>query len=111
MIYSFQFTPAKFSYLISTYKQLHLQLANCEVRHEGQQVVAGDLSRELAVHLFLFIASHSAENYLVSLYLNPLALRLSLESIVCFSHIFENNFWIKQKFKKNLRGGLLFAFW
>ena len=35
---------------------------------------------------------------------NPLALRLSLESIVCFSHIFENNFWTKRKFKKNLRG-------
>ena len=34
---------------------------------------------------------------------NPLALRLSLESIVCFSHIFKNNFWIKRKFKKTLR--------
>ena len=33
---------------------------------------------------------------------NPLILRVSLESDVCYSHTFENNFGIKQKFTKYL---------
>ena len=34
---------------------------------------------------------------------NPFTLRVSLESVVCYSHTFENIFWIKQKFTKYLK--------
>ena len=34
--------------------------------------------------------------------LNPFTLRVSLESIVCYFHTFENNLGIKQKFLKYL---------
>ena len=36
-------------------------------------------------------------------YINPFTLRVPLESIVCYSHTFEDNFGIKQKFTKYLK--------
>ena len=36
--------------------------------------------------------------------LNPFTLRVSLESIVCYFHTFENNLGIKEKFSKYLKG-------
>ena len=35
--------------------------------------------------------------------LNLFTLRVSLESVVCYSHTFENNFGMKQKFTKYLK--------
>ena len=35
--------------------------------------------------------------------INPFTLRVSLESIVCYFHTFENNFGIKEKFSKYLK--------
>ena len=35
--------------------------------------------------------------------INPFTLRVSQESVVCYSHTFENIFWIKQKFTKDLK--------
>ena len=37
------------------------------------------------------------------LVLNPFRLRVTLESVVCYSHTFENNLGIKQKFTKYLK--------
>ena len=39
-----------------------------------------------------------------TIYINPFTLRAPLESNVCYSHTFENNFGIKQKFPKYLKG-------
>ena len=36
-------------------------------------------------------------------WVNPFTLRVPLESIVCYSHTFENNLKIKQKFTKCLK--------
>ena len=36
-------------------------------------------------------------------YINPFIFRVPLESIVCYSHIFENNLEIKRKFTKYLK--------
>ena len=37
------------------------------------------------------------------LYINTFTLRVPLESIVCYSHIYANNFGIKQKVTKYLK--------
>ena len=42
---------------------------------------------------------------------NPFTLRVSLKSVVCYSHIFENISWIKQKNHKIFEGEFLFCLW
>ena len=34
---------------------------------------------------------------------NPFTLRVTLQSVFCYSHTFENNFWIERKFTKHLK--------
>ena len=55
----------------------------------------------ISLSIFVWLKDFVAISF--SYCFKPLALRLSLKSIVCFYHIFFNNLWIKRKFKKNLR--------
>ena len=55
----------------------------------------------------MFSAYHRLKGYLS---FNPFALRVPPESIVCYSHTFENNFGMKEKFEKYLKESCCLVF-
>ena len=50
-----------------------------------------------------YIAYSMGDSHPRAMCLNPFTLRVPLESIVCYSHTFENNFGIRYKFTKYLK--------
>ena len=76
-----------------------------------QSSLAASLSREAVcmkyvinnVITIIMTMTHGRHSQAQLSMLNPFTLRVSLESVVCYSHTFENIFWIKQKFTKYLK--------
>ena len=61
------------------------------------------LAKTMQALLAAEIIKRSAVTVDASDVINPFTLRDPLESIVCYSHIFQNNLGIKQKFTKYLK--------
>ena len=57
----------------------------------------------LALSHCMALAHRNSFTCTAILHVNPFTLRVPLESIVCYSHTFENNLRIKQKFTKYLK--------
>ena len=53
--------------------------------------------------LFSHLPRGSSATHFGSRRVYPFTLRVTLQSVVCYSHSFENNLWIERKFTKHLK--------